>query len=158
MADELLPPDQQMLRLHLESGRFRSGVASGWWRLVALKWPYVSIGVTARDGIEYGFRFHCQDYPRTAATAQPWDLEADCPLPPARWPTGRGRVVLAFNPGWHNGTSLYLPCDRDAINGHDKWRHEHPALLWEPEKGLCKYLGIILELLNSSDYGGRRGA
>lgn len=158
MADELLAPDEQMLRVHLESGRFRSGAALGWWRLVALKWPYVSIGVTARDGIEYGFRFHCPDYPRTVATAQPWDLEADCPLPAGRWPTGRGRVSLAFNPGWHNGTSLYLPCDRASINGHEKWRHEHPALLWEPEKGLCKYLGIIHELLNSSDYGGRRGA
>src|SRR5258708_24704377 len=97
MADELLPPDQQMLRLHLESGRFRSGVASGWWRLVALNWPHVSIGVTARDGIEYGFRFHCQDYPRTAATAQPWALEDGSPLPAARWPTGRGRGTLGFN-------------------------------------------------------------
>jgi hypothetical protein len=155
---DLLTPDEQTLRLHLESGRFRSGATLGWWRLVTMKWPHVTIVVTARDGIEYGFRFQCQDYPRTAVTAQPWDVEADCPLPSARWPGGRGRVILAFNPSWHNGTSLYLPCDRDSINGHDKWRHEHPALLWEPDKGLCKYLGIIRELLNSNDYGGRRGA
>lgn len=157
MADELLPLDEQMLRLHLESGRFHSGVACGWWRLAALNWPHVNIGVSARDEIEYGFRFHCGDYPRTAVTGRPWDLEADGPLPAARWPKGRGRVALAFNPNWKNGTCLYLPCDRLAIDGHGKWRHEHPSLLWDPAKGLCKYLGIIHELLNSSDYEGRRG-
>lgn len=158
MVEELRPPDEQMLRLHLESGRFRSGVARGWWRLVTLDWPHVNIGITARDKVEYGFRFHCVDYPQTAATGRPWDLAADGPLPPARWPGGRGRVALAFRPDWKNGTCLYLPCDRYSIEGHGNWRHEHPALLWEPTKGLCKYLRIIRELLNSSDYGGQRVA
>ena len=54
-----------MLRLHLESGRFRAGVVAGRWRLVSFDWPYVVVGVKARDGIEYGFRFHCADYPLT---------------------------------------------------------------------------------------------
>lgn len=158
MTGELVAPDEKMLRLHLDSGRFRSGVARGWWRFVALKWPHAIIRVTARDEAEYGFRFHCGDYPRAAVTGQPWDVEADGPLSAARWPTGSGRVALAFNPNWKNGTCLYLPCDRNSINGHDKWIHEHPALLWEPAKGLCKYLRIIHELLNSADYGGRRAA
>lgn len=158
MSEDLLPPDERMLRLHLESGRFRSGAAAGWWRLVSLGWPYLIVGITARDGIEYGFRFHCADYPHKAVTAQPWDIEKNAPLPGNLWPTGRARVPRAFNPGWKNGTCLYLPCDRQAIEGHDNWKHEHPALLWEPQKGICKYLGIIHELLNSSDYGGRRAA
>ena len=68
------------------------------------------------------------------------------------------RVALAFNPGWKGGVCLYLPCDRLSIEGHDQWRSQHPALLWDPEKGLCKYLIIIHELLNSGDYGGRRAA
>jgi hypothetical protein len=156
MAERTISPDERVLRLHLESGRFRSGVAVGRWRLVSIDWPYVTIAVTARDGIEYGFRFHCADYPRTAVTAQPWDIERNTPLPGEKWPTGRSRVPLAFNPNWKGGTCLYLPCDRQSIEGHDKWRHEHPALLWDPDKGLCKYLLIIHELLNSSDYGGRR--
>jgi hypothetical protein len=156
MEESILLPDERVLRLHLESGRFRSGVASGWWRFVSLTWPYLIVGITARDNVEYGFRFHCADYPRTAVTAQPWDLAADAPLPGNRWPTGRARVPKAFNPGWKNATCLYLPCDRRAIEGHDNWRHEHPALLWDPEKGICKYLGIIHELLNSGDYGGSR--
>lgn len=158
MSEGLLSPDERTLRLHLGSGRFRSGAATGWWQFVSLDWPHLVVRVKARDDIEYGFRFHCADYPRTAVTCQPWELETNAPLPGNRWPTGRARVPHAFNPGWKNGTCLYLPCDRQAIEGHDNWRHEHPALLWDPQKGITKYLGIIHELLNSSDYGGRRAA
>ena len=35
MGEGLLLPDEQILRLHLGSGRFRSGTATGWWRLVS---------------------------------------------------------------------------------------------------------------------------
>ena len=110
-----------------------------------IPWPEVS-------------RFHCADYPHTAASAQPWDIENDSGLPAEKWPTGRDRVSLAFNPGWKGGTCLYLPCDRQSIEGHENWRNDHPALLWDPKKGICKYLGIIHEMLNSNDYGGRRGS
>ena len=158
MREDLQPPDERMLRLHLESGRFRSAVATGRWRMVSFDWPHVVIGIKARDGIEYGFRFHCADYPHTAVTAQPWNIANDVRLPDDQWPTGRERVSYAFNPGWKGGTCLYLPCDRQSIEGHENWKHEHPALVWDPVKGLCKYLGIIHELLNSADYGGRRGA
>jgi hypothetical protein len=158
VAEEALSLDERVLRLHLKSGRFLSGVACGRWRFVSLKWPHLIVAIPARDGVEYGFRFECTGYPRAAATARPWDLTADAPLPTNRWPKGRGRVSLAFNPGWKKGTALYLPCDRLAIEGHGNWRHEHPALLWDAAKGICKYLGIIHELLNSSDYEGSRAA
>lgn len=158
MTEPVIPPDEQVLRLHLESGRFRSGVARGWWRLVKLEWPEVVVGIVASDGDEYGFKFHCSDYPKTPVTARPWDLATDTPLPAGRWPGGGGRVALAFNPSWKNASCLYLPCDRQALEGHDKWRQEHPALLWEPEKGICKYLRIVRDLLHSKDYGGRRAA
>lgn len=158
MLDTLIAPDEHALRLHLESGRFLSGAAAGRWRFVSLAFPHVIIGIRARDGIEYGFRFECRDYPRRAATARPWDIEKNAPLTPNQWPGGQSRVALAFNPGWKGGTCLYLPCDRLAIEGHDQWRKDHPALLWDPEKGLCKYLGIIHELVNCNDYGGRRAS
>jgi len=158
VEERLVPPDERALRLHLESGRFLSAGAAGRWRLVALDYPYVFIGVVARDEVEYVLRCECRDYPRTPATAQLWDMEANKPLPTARWPAGQGRVALAFNPGWKNGTCLYLPCDRLSIEGHDQWKTDHPSLLWDPDKGLCKYLGIVHELLNSKDYGGRRAA
>ena len=158
MSEDLQPPDERLLRLHLESGRFCAGAVAGRWRLVSFEWPHVVIGVNARDGIEYVFRFHCADYPHTAVSAQPWDIENNSRLPDGQWPTGQERVSYAFNPGWNGGTCLYLPCDRQSIEGHENWRNEHPALLWDPKKGICKYLGIIHELLNSTDYGGRRGS
>jgi len=156
LSDKSITPDEQVLRLHLESGRFRSGTAAGRWRFVSLDWSFLVVTVTARDGVEYGFRFECRDYPRTAVTSQPWDIELNEPLQPNKWPGGQSRVQLAFNPGWKNGSCLYLPCDRHAIEGHDNWRIQHPSLLWDPDKGICKYLVIIFELLNSKDYGGRR--
>lgn len=150
-------PDEAALRADLARGRFVSGERAGRWRLVRIAWPFVTITVRAADQVEYGLRFECSDYPRTAATAQPWDPVADGPLPVALWPCGASRIPAAFNPGWRGGTCIYLPCDRHSIAGHDNWRSEHPALLWEPAKGICKYLGIVHQMLNSADYGGRHG-
>ena len=68
---------------------------------------------------EYGFRFECSGYRQTPATAQPWDSDANIPLPAPRWPTGNGVVKSVFRPEWKQGQCLYLPCDRMAIEGHD---------------------------------------
>ena len=99
MSEDLQPPDQRTLRLHLESGRFRAGVVAGRWRLVSLEWPHVVIGVKARDDIEYGFRFHCADYPHTAVSAQTWDIQNDSGLPAEKWPTGSDRGLAGFQSG-----------------------------------------------------------
>jgi hypothetical protein len=79
-------------------------------------------------------------------------------VPAARWPRGQSRIPLAFNPDWKAGSCLYLPCDRHSIEGHDGWHSQHPALLWEPAKGICKYLGIVHQLLNTNDHGRRLAA
>ena len=153
-----LPPDQAVFQAHLEGGRYRSGAAAGRWRLVSVAWPHVVFAVRAADDEEYGLRFECSSYPRTPATARPWDLELDAPLAHNRWPTGQARVPLAFNPGWKNGGCLYLPCDRQSIEGHENWLNEHPSLIWDPNLGVVHYLRIVHDLLNSGDYGGRRAA
>jgi hypothetical protein len=158
MADGMVSAAELALRRDLAAGRFVSGACAGRWALLDIAFPYAMITVRASDGIDYGFRFECRDYPRLAVTAQPWDMERRAPLDVALWPAGESRIPLAFNPGWKGGTCLYLPCDRQAIEGHDQWMHTHPALLWEPPRGICKYLGIIHELLNSPDYRGRRAA
>ena len=54
MSEDLQPPDQRLLRLHLESGRFRAGVVAGRWRLVSFDWPYVVIGVKAATASNTG--------------------------------------------------------------------------------------------------------
>lgn len=151
-------PDEIALRRDLASGRFLLGVATGRWRLHWIRFPYALIGVSLADGTEIALRFECSGYPRVALTAQPWAADSDQPLPRGFWPRGQSRIPLAFNPDWKAGTCLYLPCDRHSIEGHDAWRSQHPALLWEPTKGICKYLGIVHQLLNTNEYGGRLAA
>lgn len=155
MVEQGLRPDEVALRRDLEAGRFLIGVATGRWRLHWLSFPYVLISVRVADGSEIALRFECSGYPQTPATAQPWNAETNQPLERALWPRGQSRIPLAFNPDWKGGTCLYLPCDRYSIEGHDGWRAQHPALLWESAKGICKYLGIVHQLLNTSEYGGR---
>lgn len=151
-------PDESVFQAHLLGGRFRSGAAAGRWRLVSIRWPHAIFAVMAADGIEYGLRFECTDYPRTPATAQPWELTSDAPLATNRWPTGRERIPLAFNPDWKNATCLYLPCDRQSIEGHANWYQQHPSLVWDPALGIVHYLRVVHDLLNSGDYRGRRAA
>lgn len=153
-----LRPDEVALQRDLGSGRFMLGIVSGRWRLLDVAFPYALIAVTASDGTELALRFECGGYPRVATTARPWDPSTNQPLARGKWPRGRSRIPLAFNPDWKAGTCLYLPCDRQSIEGHDHWHNQHPALLWEPAKGITKYLGIVHQLLNSADYGGRLAA
>jgi hypothetical protein len=154
--------DERVFRAHVQAGPFLSGVDRGRWRLLSIAWPLVLIAVTAaareQGPAEYVFRFHLADYPQTAPTAQPWDVESDIPLRPERWPAGHRRVPQAFRTDWQGGTALYLPCDRISVQGHDAWRTQHPHLLWKPTGDVTQYLEIIHELLNSSDYSGARGA
>lgn len=156
--EQAVPPDEAVFRVHLASGRYLSGAAAGRWRLISVSWPFAVFCVRAADGIEYGLRFECTNYPRTPASARPWDIELDAPLVFDKWPTGRERIPLAFNPEWKNGSCLYLPCDRVSIEGHANWSNEHPGLLWNPEMGIVHYLRVVHDLLNSGDYGGRRAA
>jgi hypothetical protein len=148
-------PDESAFRAHVASGAFLLGVSSGRWRLVSVTWPYAVFGVRAADGAEFGLRFECQDYPRTAPTARPWDIDRDAPLACDRWPKGTTRIPMAFNPGWKNGSCLYLPCDRQSIDGHANWYQEHPSLIWDAAVGVVHYLRIVCDLLNSGDYLGR---
>jgi hypothetical protein len=156
-----MQPDEHVFRAHMKAGPFQSGVDRGRWRLLSIAWPYATIVISAgaREHAprEYAFRFECNNYPTAAPTAQPWDVDHEGPLDQRCWPTGRGRVQLAFNPSWNNGQCLYLPCDRFSIVGHDPWRDQHPAMIWSPTSNITLYLRIVHDLLNSSEYTGKRG-
>lgn len=153
-------PDEQVFHAHLAGGPFQSGVDRGRWRLVLVNWPHAVIAVSAaaraNAPAEYAFRFELSNYPVTPPTAQPWDEAGQSPLPAQRWPGGRERVAYAFNPGWKDGTCLYLPCDRHSIEGHDGWRTQHPEMIWSPAGDITQYLRIIYDLLHSEDYTGLR--
>jgi hypothetical protein len=147
---------------HIKKGPFQSGVARQRWRLISIDWPYAIITISAATRpnapSEYALRFDLQNYPQSAPTAKPWNMELNTPLEEGKRPHGVSRVPKAFRTDWKNGLALYLPCDREAIEGHDAWRTQHPAMIWDPNEGITLYLRIVHELLNSSDYTGIRSS
>jgi hypothetical protein len=153
-----LPPDRALFEQDLAAAPFRCGEMEGRWRHVATVWPHAVIAVSApaRSNApnEFGFRFECSGYRQRAATAQPWDLNSSVPLPTPRWPTGPFLVSSVFRPGWKRGTCLYIPCDRQSIEGHDNWQSEHPDRLWKPDRGIICYLEQIYDLFHQGDYSG----
>ena len=161
MSDSMLL-DEKIFRAHVEDGPFQSGVFLKKWRLISINWPYVLICVSAtiHEGwpSEYCFRFTCDNYPASAVTAQPWDLERKAPLGACKWPNGKYRVPSVFRPGWKNGQCLYIPCDRISIDGHSDWHSVHAHLIWKSSSDITLYLDAIYELLNSNDYSGPLGS
>jgi hypothetical protein len=147
-----MPPDEQSLRADLASARFLSGQDRGRWRLHRVEWPFVLIGVFARDGQEFVLRLDCKGHPTAPPTGTFWDLEAKVRLPDVRWPRGGERIPLAFRPDWKNGLALYLPCDRESLVGHDAWPAQYPQLIWKPAKGISHYLEVVHDLLQGHDY------
>lgn len=158
-------PDKQCFRNHIQNGRFRLGIEDNKWRLIStdlVDWPKTIIAIRPAplDNApgEYTFRFDLDQYPNQAPTAQPWDAENNTPLAPDKWPKGKpdSRVAQVFRPEWNRGQSLYLPCDRLAIQGHPDWVNQHRRYLWSVDKDISFFLGILYELLNSSNYQGTR--
>jgi hypothetical protein len=146
-------PDLRAFEGDVAKARFRLGQAEGRWRLLGVTWPFSLIGVTAKDGREYVLRFDCGGYPQTVPTAVPWDVIRQSLLAFDSWPRSKGgRLGAVFNHNWKNGTALYLPCDREAIAGHENWRTEMPSKLWNPTVGIVHYLELVHELLNCGDY------
>jgi hypothetical protein len=154
-------PDEQAFLDEVDGGSFQLAVYRGRWRIVRVAWPIVDLHVAAasrpRGPEAYGFRFDCTGYPQNPPTARLWETAANAPLPVNRWPGGLLRVPAVFRTDWHQGSCLYLPCDRNSIPGHANWSAQHPAQIWRPGKGLQLYLEALHELLNSSDYTGVRG-
>ena len=161
-ASENARPDERVFLDHVGRGAFQSGVARGCWRLISVDWPHALIAVAAaprpNGPKEYALRFELTNYPQTAPTARPWDAESNNPLADGKRPHGRSRVPMAFRTDWKGGIALYIPCDRQAIEGHDGWRNQHPSMIWDPSKNITLYLKVVHELLNSSDYTGLRGS
>lgn len=154
MNEAVKAPDERAFVSDIAKATFRSGVADGRWRLLRTTWPIALIAVTAKDGAEYVLLFDCAGYPTAPPTARLWDAEGDVPLLVEHWPksAAAGRLGAVFRPDWKAGTALYLPCDREAIAGHEGWRTEMPSKIWQPSTGIIHYLELVHELLHSSDY------
>lgn len=155
-------PDESIFRAHLEAGPFLNGVDRGRWRLVSVDWPHAIIAVAAgeREGSpeEFAFQFDVSNYPQSSPTSRPWDISTGSALVLSKWPAGTGRIEKAFC-GYKEGTCLYLPCDRNALDeGHAAWLTQHPEMIWKPASDITHYLRIIHDLLHSKDYKGVRGS
>lgn len=162
MASAEISPAQEALESDLSAPAFRCGQFEGRWRLVSMSWPHVFIAISAparaNAPAEFIFRFECTGYRQKPPIGCPWDLEAKTLLPASRWPRGRSIFSSVFRPDWKGGESLYLPCDRMALEGHDQWPHQHPNRMWQPERGIVCYLEQVYELFNQSDYSGLSGS
>lgn len=146
-------PDERAFAADVAKPSFRMAQTDGRWRLLRIYWPFVQIGVFAKDGCEYVLRFDCGGYPQSPPTAGPWDPEQDAILAFDRWPRGQGgRVSAVFRTNWKDGTALYLPCDRVSLAGHENWRTDTPSKIWRPGEGIVQYLELVHELLNCRDY------
>lgn len=146
-------PDERALAADLAKPTFRMAQIEGRWQLRRISWPYVQIGILAKDRCEYVLRFNCAGYPQTAPTAGLWDPERDAILAFNKWPRGQGgRVSAVFRADWKDGTALYLPCDRVSLAGHENWRTDTPSKIWRPDEGIVQYLELVYELLHCRDY------
>jgi hypothetical protein len=138
--------DPALLRLKqdLASGDFESGAGAGYWRLIELCWPQLTMAVAAGDGNELGLRITVDGYPRVAPGGQPWDLQRDQPLPTNRWPAD-GSLPQVFRQDWSpsNGNAPYLACDRTGLASHPNWASEHPERAWHPGRTITFYLTEI---------------
>jgi hypothetical protein len=154
----VMPPDEKAFRAHTSAGRFSAGVDAGHWRLVSIHWPQAVIAVRAAPRAsapdEYFFLFELNGYPNAAATARVWNPAEN------RLATEAERPKVNYSPSpfrsdWENGMVLYLACDRVAVERHPDWRAAYPGDLWEPKKGINKYLIHLYELLHQDAYAGR---
>lgn len=141
---------KQFLEQHLRSARFLSGAARGRWKVLRLEWPQLFAEISAREGRGAVLKIDCSGYPQQPPTAMPWDFEKGTMLAHNLWPRG-GRVSNVFRPDWKSGAALYLPCDRQSIEGHPNWHSEYPSLIWRPDRGIVQYLEAVHDLLQSHE-------
>jgi hypothetical protein len=157
---EIVSPDEQVLRAHLESAAFQIGVADGRWRLDALMWPHALIAVAAppRTGApgEFSFWFELLGYPEAAPTACIWDVGSSAPLPGSRRPKGSdGQILQLFRDNWKDGKALYAPFDRVALVDHGiVWADQWPMSKWTRDRNLTFVLRHIHHELDSVGYVG----
>lgn len=145
-------PSQEILASHLESADFQAGVFDGSWGIESNEpasiWPFVIIWVQSKTDVKYYFRFDLTGYSAAAPTAIPWNPEKNTILSQNERPAWNKRVQQVFK---HWGKqSLYLPCDRVAVQGHPNWTATHSYLIWNPHKDtIVKYLNELHQTLNN---------
>jgi hypothetical protein len=155
-----MKPDQSLFMAHLEGASFKSGVDAGKWGLsgapAEIAWPNPIMWVAADSTIVAGgklfLRFSVDNYPASAPTACLWDISTNSRLAANLYPSVTGKFRLVFRTDWNGGNSLYAPCDRMAMAGHEQWKQSFPYWWWTPEFTIVKYLSFVHICLNPMRY------
>jgi hypothetical protein len=142
--ETIASPNTLRLDRDLASADVQAGVDAGLWRVVSLNGTTLDAAITAGDGNELGMRIAIDGYPTLPPAGQPWDLEADAPLPQDRWPIG-GSAAQIFNLGWSpsNLNAPYMACERAGLATHPNWMQEHPTRAWHPRRTIAFYFREI---------------
>jgi hypothetical protein len=151
-----MKPDESLFRTHLEEAPFLAGCDAGKWGLHGegsdIVWPHPIMWVSASETYMHGgklfLRFTTDGYPNSAPSACPWDIEQTARLEGSWWPKVSGKFSKVYRPNWNGGSSLYAPCDRLAMQGHDIWRQQFPAWWWQAHFSISKYLEFVHMTLN----------
>lgn len=149
-------PDERLFRAHLEEAPFLSGADIGKWALHGepkdIAWPNATLWVAADSQVyapaKVYLRFDLTEYPTTAPTACPWNIQTNARLEDAAWPKLTGKFMRVFRHDWHIKNALYAPCDRLAMKDHETWKQQFPAWWWQPDFTIVKYLGFVHLCLN----------
>lgn len=132
---------------------FMSGVKRKAWRTVSYQWPYLLVAIRATDGLEFGFRLECGNYPQDAPCGELWDLMGDRPLDENKWPRSGTAFRADENVKRHVANGIYMGCDRLGLRyGEHRWRDLNPNQVWTPERKINFYLEQVHAKLNCSDY------
>lgn len=146
---------EERLRADLENAPFRGGVILGWWRIVDLAWPFLTLAVRAASRPigppEYILRVECNGYRATAPLGTFWDVDRNAPLDVSRRPLRKDPHV---DESFKNFPGLYTAFDRAGLNAHPAWKDAMPAHAWHPWSTIADYAREIYGLLNSPRYLG----
>ena len=146
-------PDERALRAELDSPRFEVGVLRSRWRFHNLNWPHLLLSVVARDGIWFGFRCECSQFPSKPPDVQLWDVMHDQPLVHADFPqVNGGPAAKIFRTDWENGQHIYHPMDRKATDSHPDWKNTLRIKAWKPDRGIVQLLEELYAVLHSQNY------
>lgn len=143
---------------HISQPEFRFGQEQGMWDVAnapsGIDWPKSVIWVQTLERVAGSGRvyllFDLTGYSEAAPTAVPCSAESGAVLPDAQWPRGNSVIENVFRPGWRRD-ALYLPCDRQALPGHNDWPQRFPHQLWATNPVITHYLRIVHQILNPPD-------
>ena len=155
-----MKPDQSLFMAHLEGAPFQSGVDAGKWGLPGaatdIVWPNPIMWVAGDSKLvpqgKLFLRFTVDNYPVLAPTACPWDIGTNTKLAGHLYPKLSGKFQRVFRTDWNAGNSLYAPCDRMAMAGHEQWKQVYPYWWWTAEFTIVKYLAFVHLCLNPICY------